>query len=281
VLRAPARTWHPRPVPPSAARRTGHAARELAHGVLDLVLPRPCPGCGGPGPWCGSCAATLSGRPTAVRLSDATIDALRDGPPPGRGGRAGDGIGRVTVPPVFALTRYRGPARGAIIAGKERNRRDLPPALGAALGAGVLRLLDAGVITRPVRGDLWLVPAPSRCAAARARGGDPVTAMASAAARFLAAAGRPTGVAPCLRTGHAAADSVGLDAAARIANLANRIRFVPAGAPPPGAGVVLVDDVLTTGATVASALRVLATKQVRVHGVVVVASVPGPRSAHG
>ncbi len=248
---------------------------ELARGALDLVLPRPCPGCGGPGPWCAACAATLAGRPVAVRLPDPALDALRAGPSARRPG------GPVAVPPVFALTRYRGPARAAIIAGKERNRRDLPPALGAAIGNGLLRLLASGAIAPPGAGALWLVPAPSRRGAARARGGDPVTAMATAAARVLAAAGRPAGVAPCLRTARGAADSVGLDAPARLANLADRVRFVPAGSPPREAAAVLVDDVLTTGATVASALRVVATEQVRVHGVVVVASVAGVRSAHG
>jgi predicted amidophosphoribosyltransferase len=81
--------------------------------------------------------------------------------------------------PVWALARYTGPVRAAIVAGKERGRRDLPPTLGLALGRGLVRLRRSGVLP----GALWLVPAPSRRSAARARGGDPVTAMARAAAR--------------------------------------------------------------------------------------------------
>ena len=274
------------------AAGSARGVRGLVGAALDLVLPRPCPGCGRPGPWCPDCAATLAGRPRAVRLPDAMLDtigkpaagALLDTTSSAMGETRGNTMGEashgVSVPPVFALSRYRGPPRAAIIAGKERNRRDLPPVLGAALGAGLGRLLRAGVIAPPGASGLWLVPAPSRRAAARARGGDPVTSMAAAAARTLAAAGLPTGVAPCLRTA-GGVDSVGLDAAERIANLAGRVRFRPAGAPPIGSGVVLLDDVLTTGATVATALRVLASEQVRVSAVLVVASVARWRSAHG
>ncbi len=67
------------------------------------------------------------------------------------------------------------------------------------------------------------------------RGGDPVTAMARAAAGSPPGAGMPTGVAPCLVTAGSARDSVGLDAAARAANLADRVRWLPGGAPPAGA----------------------------------------------
>jgi predicted amidophosphoribosyltransferase len=66
-----------------------------------------------------------------------------------------------------------------------------------------------------------------------------------------------------------------LDAAARAANLADRVRWVPRAAPPAGVQVVVIDDVLTTGATTAAACRVLRAAGVEVCGVVVVASVPG------
>src|SRR5664279_505052 len=176
--------------------------------ALELVLPRPCPGCGGPGPWCAGCAASLQGRPRRVALPEAAADA-----------------GLLTS--VWALARYADPVRSAILAGKERGRRDLPALLGQALGAGLLRLHQVAVLPDP----LWLVPAPSRRSAARSRGGDPVRAMVRAAACTAAAGGHPTGVAPCLVTAGGARDSVGLDAAARAANLAGRVRWVPAGVP--------------------------------------------------
>ncbi len=82
-------------------------------------------------------------------------------------------------------------------------------------------------------------------AAARAGGGDHVARLGRA---------RATGrddvrVARALRLTRRAQDSVGLDAAQRAANLAGRIHTRRAGLPPLGVTVVLVDDVVTTGAT--------------------------------
>jgi predicted amidophosphoribosyltransferase len=98
--------------------------------------------------------------------------------------------------------------------------------------------------------------------------------MARSAARQLAREGRSTGVAPCLLTTSGARDSVGLDAVARAANLAGRVRFRTAASPTPNAEVVLIDDVLTSGATVAAALRVLNDAGIAVTLVLVIASVP-------
>ena len=88
--------------------------------------------------------------------------------------------------------------------------------------------------------------------------------MARAAAELAAGRGYPTGVAPCLVTAGSARDSVGLDAAARAANLADRVRWLPRAAPPAGATVLVIDDVFTTGATTAASCRVLRTAGVEV-----------------
>jgi predicted amidophosphoribosyltransferase len=239
-----------------AARRSSilRAGRFGVAAAMDLVLPRACPGCGGPGPWCAGCDGTLRGRPRRVRLPELAAGGAAAG-----------------LPPVWALTRYTDPVRSAILAGKEHGRQDLPAHLGRALGNGLLRLNRLGLMPEPI----WLVPAPSRRAAARARGGDPVAGMAVAAARLAAQRGHPAGVAPCLVTAGSARDSVGLDAAARAANLADRVRWLPRAAPPAGAQVVVIDDVLTTGTTTAAACRVLRAAGVDVCGVLVVASVPG------
>lgn len=247
--------------------------------IADLVLPRPCPGCGGPGPWCAGCAATLHRRPRRVAVPEVLGRAVLGGAVLGGAvvsgavvsGAAPGGLAGSAHIPVWALARYTGPVRAAIVAGKERGRRDLPATLGTALGQGLVRLRRSA----PLPGELWLVPAPSRRSAARARGGDPVTAMARAAARHSAAHGDPTGVAPCLVTTGAARDSVGLDAAARVENLADRVRLRAGGAPPPGAAVLLIDDVLTTGATSMAAIGVLRAAGLDVRGVLVLAAVPG------
>lgn len=233
----------------------------LLHTALDLLLPRTCPGCHAPEPWCATCAATLAGRPRAVSLPESALDLLAD-------------LGPSGLPAVHALSRYTGPVRAAVLAGKERGRRDLPGRLGMALGAGIARLQDLSLLPSEV----WLVPAPSRRSAARARGGDPVLAMARSAAATLARSGRAAGIAPCLVVGGGAVDSVGLDAAARAANLAGRIRLVGAGSPPIGAPVVLLDDVLTSGATIAASLRVLRSARIEVLAALVLASVPPFRS---
>lgn len=228
----------------------------LLDALADLVLPRPCPGCGRAGPWCADCARTVSRVPRRIRPPD-------------------DPAAAAGLPPAWALAHYTGPVRAAVLAGKEKGRRDLPPRLGRDLGSGVLALLAWSAVTEPV----WLVPAPSRPSAARRRGGDPVRAMATAAARAVAASGRAAGVAPCLMTAGRARDSVGLDADARRRNLAGRVRMRPGGAPPPGAQVLLVDDVLTSGSTAVAAAAVLAAAGHRTVGLLVLAAVP--RSVSG
>lgn len=216
--------------------------------LLDLVLPAECGGCRAPGTsWCADCARALAvGDPIALRPRV------------------------VGVPPAWAAGPYGGPWRGAVLALKERGRRDLVDPLAAALAGTVQCLRAWGELDPSELAQLALVVAPSRGRAARRRGGDPVAAVARAAAGRLT--GERVTVSPCLRTGGGARDSVGLSAAGRSANLHGRVRV--RGEPPPSGGcVVLVDDVLTTGATAAAGTAALAVVGVRVHAVVVLAGV--------
>lgn len=196
--------------------------------LVDLILPNRCAGCASPeGPWCPHCARSLSA------------------PAP---------VSRPGLPPSYALAAYDGGARRAVLAYKERSRRELAGPFGAALAAAVPRLLAA----EPRAGPVALVPAPSRPAAARQRGGQHMVAVAQRCAGHLRRSGVPAGVARALRLDGRAADSMGLDAVARAANLAGRLRPVPARTPRPGTRVVLLDDVITTGATAAACVSALA-----------------------
>jgi predicted amidophosphoribosyltransferase len=210
--------------------------------LLDLVLPPRCAGCGGPEACCPTCLAEF-GRPTRVHL-------------PGR--------------PTYALADYQGAPRELVIAFKERGRHDLATCLGTLLGQAVRAIPEV----RPT-GTVWLVPAPSRRSASRRRGGPHVLRLARAAARTLSA-DVPVAVAPALTLAPGTLDSTGLTAKARRANLAGHVRPTEA-LPPPGTAVVLLDDVVTTGATAAECARVLRSHGVRVTAVLALTSAAGHR----
>lgn len=159
---------------------------------------------------------------------------------------------------VSAARTYEAALRRALVAYKERGRHDLARPL-AELLAEALRGLD------PAPGAV-LVGVPSSRAAARARGGDHV-------ARLARLAGRRTGlaVAAPLRQTRARRDSAGLGVAQRRANLAGAL---VAAAPADAAAAVLVDDIVTTGSTLAEAARALRAAGWRVAGAAVVAATP-------
>ncbi|WP_328858564.1 ComF family protein [Williamsia herbipolensis] len=223
--------------------------RAVAHAAADLAVPLHCGGCSRPGTrWCDRCEATLRDDPVALTPR--------------------------VPPPVstWAVGRYVGPCRGAVLALKEHGRGDLVPILGAAVARDLVRLAVWSELPHTT-GSLILVPAPTRWWAARRRGGDPVTAIARAAADLL---GPRVAVVGALRTSMWAQDSAGLSARDRVDNLAHAISLTARRASlarlrAPDTAVVLLDDVLTTGATATESLRVLAAAGVGVHAVLVIA----------
>jgi predicted amidophosphoribosyltransferase len=80
-----------------------------------------------------------------------------------------------------------------------------------------------------------------------------MTAVAQACAKALVKAGHVASVAPVLTLSGRARDSVGLDPAARAENLSGRVRCVRE-APETA---VLLDDVITTGATATTCVATL------------------------
>jgi predicted amidophosphoribosyltransferase len=208
--------------------------------MLDLFLPAECGGCGAPSTrWCEACAVELSVKPDEPHVVTPRLDPQV---------------------PVFALGRYTGARRQAILAIKEHGRGDLVAPLARALAVGVHRLLSWGMVETP----LTIVPAPTRRSAARRRGGDPVARVAT-----VAVAGHPDViVVPALRMKALARDSVGLRPAARERNIAGRVLL---GGRPPSTEVLIVDDIVTTGATARESVRVLRSAGVRVAAVLTIA----------
>jgi predicted amidophosphoribosyltransferase len=211
--------------------------------VLDLVLPLECGGCGARSTrWCDACAGDLAVKPDEPHLISPRVEP---------------GV------PVFSLGRYAGARREAIVAVKEHGRADLVEPLAGALRAGLARLLTWGVVDTP----LTVVPAPTRRWAARRRGGDPVTRVAVAAV----AGHREINVVQALRTRAMVADSVGLSSADRQRNIAGRVKMVRS-LDGVASELVVVDDVVTTGATVCEAVRVLQTAGATVTAVLALAN---------
>ncbi|PJJ02313.1 putative amidophosphoribosyltransferase [Streptomyces sp. 2333.5] len=218
--------------------------RELA----GLVLPVDCAGCGRPRTeLCAQCRRALARDGRGARR-------VRPWPAP-----AG-------LPRVWAGAPYADEVRAVLLAHKERGALPLAGPLGAVL-AGAVRGLRAG------GGPLLLVPVPSARRAVAGRGHDPVRRMARAAAGELRRVGTGARVLAVLRQRRAVADQAGLSARQRLENVAGALE-VPGVARRLLAGLpaVLVDDLVTTGATLAEAARAMAVAGGRVVGAAVVAA---------
>ena len=218
----------------------------IATAVLDLVLPRRCVACGSPSAAiCASCLPQLAAY------------------------RAADG---------WAAAPYDGAVRSALLAYKERGRRDLAGALAALLARSVAAALAASGAP-PAR--VVLVPVPSARSVAASRGGDHVLRLARRAGPSCGVRVAPR----VLALTRAVEDSAGLNPAERTRNLAGAMAARPGR---PGLAALLVDDIVTTGATLHEARRALVAAGWPVSGAAVVAATPrrvgssiGSAQAHG
>jgi predicted amidophosphoribosyltransferase len=212
--------------------------------LADLVLPHPCAACDRRGvrltaEVCSECVAAVEVlRPRPVRPVPA---------PPG-------------LPPCFALGDYAGELRELILSFKERGRHRLARPLGALLAEAVAFAVD---------GPVTLVYIPDSTGAARKRYGDHMRLLAERAAARLREAGRPAVAFSALKA-HGGADSAHLDAGQR--RLAALGKFAVTRLPDTPGKVFLIDDIITTGSTLAAAARILREAGVDVRGCVALAA---------
>lgn len=233
------------------AARLGYAGGDVWSATADLLLGSACVGCARPGnALCVRCAVPLQQPPTRVSP---------DPPPAG-------------LPPTYAVTAYDGAARAALVAHKERRVLALRRRLGTALAHSVLGVIG-GEHPAGVRAPPALVTVCSAPRTVRQRGHDPLWSLAAGCRRHLRRLGLTVPLWPALRLRRQVADQAGLDAAERGANLRGAYAVRPrytrrlAGWP-----VVIVDDIVTTGATAAEAARALQAGGAQPIGVAVLAA---------
>ncbi|GCD20773.1 hypothetical protein CTKZ_23350 [Cellulomonas algicola] len=229
------------------------------------MLPVACAGCGAVDvAWCAACRTALAGPPWRCEQRAGRLDPL-DGRP---------------LLPVWTLADNVGPVRHAVVAWKDGGRLDLTRPLAADVARAARSVAPHVPRSRP--GPLVVAAVPSTAGARRRRGGWLVDDLARAAVRGLGEAGVVACRAPVLRR-RGGQDQAGLGARARARNLLGQVRVARGGRVLGGRDVLLVDDVLTTGASVAASAAAVRAAGGFVVACLTVASTPAPgaRGARG
>ena len=220
---------------------------DLAKDVARLLVPVACAGCGRDDvPLCEGCSAQWWESPF----------------------RAEEGAGRLEVLgrrqlPVWAVAELEGTAHRAVATWKDGRRRDLDPFFAAAIGRAAVEVAPhlTGV------GPITVVPVPSKRSSVRRRGVDLGRLLARATATSLAGAGAAAARdAPLAAAG---GRSRGRSSVGRWHSAAVRVVRQPR-----HGTVLLVDDVMSTGATIARAAEACEGAGIAVIGALVLAATP-------
>lgn len=218
--------------------------------VVALGAPSTCAGCRRPAESvCAECATLLHGPVRRHRPSPTPQGWL----------------------PAHVVADYDGSTRAILTAWKERGRRDVAAALACALaraiGAAAAQLRksetrDAGGWTR-----LAVIPIPASSAARRRRGED---AWERVVRQALSQVDCDAGLSlvRSLRLTRQPRDQAGLTATERRANLTGALECVDV----PDCPVIVVDDIITTGATLAEAARAVRAAGVAQLGIAAIAA---------
>lgn len=197
---------------------------DLWRAALDLVLGASCPRCGDAGAGvCRACTTELAPEPVPV-----LVDGLE----------------------VVAAGAHAGERRDALLAWKVGGEAGFDAMMAHHLATAVLVLIgDAPAVT--------LVPVPTTRRSRRERGRDLVGDLARGAATRLGEIGVEAQARSLLRLTRQPRDQHALDRDERRRNVARSMRVV---SPPTGGPLVVVDDVVTTGATLSEAVRALSAR---------------------
>ncbi len=219
--------------------------------LADLVLSRVCISCARPGPvLCAPCWGEAASCSVHPLVGDLDV----------------------RVGAVYADTAQR-----AVIALKDRGVLAMAEPIG-----GWLALAVAGTSPAPAT----LVPVPAHETSIAGRGVDTLDLIVRGARDALHQSGHPVRIRRLLRRRIDRGRHVGRSAAERAALVADTMTLHSL--PPPGERLIVVDDVVTTGATVREAVRALVAGGCRVQGIAAACGTPrsgqtrepGPHPAH-
>lgn len=237
--------------------------RRAARDIGRLIVPVSCPGCGAHDVrWCEDCASAWWEAPLRSESLAPRLDI--EGRPP---------------LPVWAITELAGPSHSMIVAWKDGGRRDLDRFFADAATRAAQHIAPAVERGRLMARhpdttrlqSVAVVPVAARTASTRRRGIDLPLLLASAAAQGLRTGGVDAVVRDVLVVGKG--EQRGASAKQRRRQSAS-LRLTGDTGPP--AMVLLVDDVMTTGATLAAAVRSLDVTFLTVGAALCLAAAPPP-----